>query len=93
MRQTIKQRADVPGTRAIILDAEAIAFIDVTAAQMLGELAGDLKRVDVQFVIAHDLGQVGDILAAEQPEIELQVYPSVNAAIAAIGPAPPGDST
>jgi sulfate permease, SulP family len=85
IRQTIKQRAEEPGTRAIILDAEAIAFIDVTAAQMLGELAEDLQRADVQFVIAHDLGQVGDILAAEEPEIELQVYPTVNAAIAAIG--------
>ena len=53
-----------PGTRGVVLDAEAIAFVDITAVRMLDELADDLAVTGQQLVIAHDLGQVGDLLAA-----------------------------
>ena len=86
VRSAIKVKAAEPGTTAVILDAEAIPFVDVTAAQMLQELASDLARADVRFVIAHELGQVGDILAVDPAEVQLQIYPTVDAALAAIGP-------
>jgi SulP family sulfate permease len=91
VRNAIKAAAAEPGTTAIILDAEAITFVDVTAAQMLEDLAADLARVDVRFVIAHDLGQVGDILEVQPAGAALQMYPTVDVALAAIGPAPTGD--
>ena len=36
--------AAAPGTRGVVLDAEAIAFVDVTAVRMLDELAEELAR-------------------------------------------------
>ena len=66
-----------------MLDAEAIAFVDITAVRMLDELADELTPNDQRLVIAHDLGQVGDLLSA-QPSTSLQVLPSIDEAIAAI---------
>ena len=73
----------MPGTRGVVLDAEAIPFVDVTAVRMLDELADDLLRNNQELVIAHDLGQVGDLLAAH-PETNLQVFATIDEAIAAI---------
>ena len=72
-----------PGTRGVVLDAEAIAFVDITAVRMLDELADDLEPGGQQLVIAHDLGQVGDLLSAN-PETNLQVFPTIDEAIAAV---------
>ncbi len=91
VRAAVKLTAAEPGMRAVVLDAEAIAVVDVTALKMLEELAADLARVNVRFVMAHELGQVGDMLAAQPSEVELQVYPTIDAALAAIGPSPSGD--
>ena len=66
VRRAVKRRARRPGTRGVVLDAEAVAFVDVTAVRMLDELASDLARDGQQLVIAHDLGQVGDLLAARR---------------------------
>jgi hypothetical protein len=46
-------------------------------------VADDLSRGGQQLVIAHDLGQVGDLLAAD-PDTDLQVLPTIDAAIAAV---------
>jgi anti-anti-sigma factor len=83
VRTAIKEHAAKPGTRGVVLDAEAIAFVDVTAVRMLDELANDLERAGQQLVIAHDLGQVGDLLEAH-PETDLAVYPTIDEAIAAV---------
>ncbi len=83
VRAAIKEHAAVPGTRGVVLDAEAIPFVDVTAVRMLDELADDLLRNDQELVIAHDLGQVGDLLAAN-PETTLQVFATIDEAIAAV---------
>ncbi len=83
VRDAIKEHAAMPGTRGVVLDAEAIPFVDVTAVRMLDELADDLLRNDQELVIAHDLGQVGDLLAAH-PETNLQVFATIDEAIAAV---------
>jgi high affinity sulfate transporter 1 len=84
VRRAIKTHAAVPGVKGVVLDAESIPFVDVTAVRMLDELAGDLRRAGQQLVIAHDLGQVGDLLAQEGAPTGLQVFPTIPQAIAAI---------
>ena len=72
------------GVRAIVLDAETIPFIDVTAARMLEQLAGDLRRRGIELLIARDVGQGRDMLGHETEDPALRhVYPSVRAAVEA----------
>ena len=71
--------------RAIVLDAETIPFIDVTASNMLVELAEDLERSNVQFVVARSIGAVRDVLASSEPEAPpWRSYPDVGAAVDAV---------
>ncbi len=72
------------GVHPVVLDAETIPFVDVTAAKMLDELAGDLRRRGVTLLVARDIGEVRDILgeAASDPALQ-RVYPSVQAAVEA----------
>ena len=44
------------GNRAVVLDAETVPSLDVTAAEMLAALAGDLRARGVTLVIAGDVG-------------------------------------
>ena len=44
IRSAMLKAAAGEGVRAVVLDAETIPFVDVTAAKMLDELAGDLRR-------------------------------------------------
>ena len=50
---------------AVVLDAETIPNVDITAAQMLAELADNLERRGVSLVMAKEIGQVRDFLSAE----------------------------
>jgi MFS superfamily sulfate permease-like transporter len=76
--------AAADGVHAVVLDAETIPFIDVTAARMLDELAGDLRRRGVRLAIARDVGEVRDVLARAASEAELhEVYATVGEAVAA----------
>ena len=61
--------------------SRAIAFVDVAAVRMLDELAEDLGREGKRLVIAHDLGQVGDLL--EREATSLDVYATIDEAMAA----------
>ena len=88
VRRAVKRRARRPGTRGVVIDAEVVAFVDVTAVRMLDELASDLEREGQQLVIAHDLGQVGDLLGAAHELTALEVVPSIDEAIAAIEASP-----
>ena len=57
VRATIRSRVG-GDTKAIVLDAETMPFVDVSAARMLEELAEDLRRDGVALVLARDVGQV-----------------------------------
>ena len=83
VRNAVKAHAALPGTLGVVVDAEAIAFVDITAVSMLEELAEDLRRQGQQLVLAHDLGQVGDLLAEATGE-GLGVHPTIDDAIAAV---------
>ena len=84
VRVRIMRAAAADGITAVILDAETIPFIDVTAARMLATLAEDLDRRNVQLLLARDIGQVRDILrnVIDNPAIT-HFYPTVQAAVAA----------
>jgi SulP family sulfate permease len=83
VRADVKRAAAEPGIRGVVLDAEAMPFVDVTAVRMLRELAADLVRDGQRLVIARDIGQVGDLLSAE-PDLDITVTPSIRAGIAEI---------
>ncbi|HEY7485757.1 MAG TPA: SulP family inorganic anion transporter [Streptosporangiaceae bacterium] len=75
------------GVRAVVLDAETVPFVDLTAAQMLADLDRDLTRDGVALLLARDIGQVRDILRRvvvghTAADVLHKVYPSVDAAVA-----------
>jgi sulfate permease, SulP family len=85
VRATVRAHAAEPGTRAVVLDAETAPFIDVSAARMLVELTGDLRRRGVELVLARDVGQVRDVLRRADTAATLpRAYPTVQAAIEAL---------
>lgn len=47
---------------AVVLDAETVPFIDVTAARMLTDLRHDLARRGAGLYLAQDVGQVRDVI-------------------------------
>jgi MFS superfamily sulfate permease-like transporter len=71
----------------VVLDAETVPFVDLTAAQMLADLDRDLTRDGVALLLARDIGQVRDILRRvvvghTAADVLHKVYPSVDAAVA-----------
>jgi sulfate permease, SulP family len=87
VRARIRKSAESADPRAVVLDAETTPSIDVTAAQMLADLAHNLRSRGTRLLVARDVGQVRDVLRrVEVPEIVVGVYPSVDAAVeAALG--------
>jgi anti-anti-sigma factor len=85
VRNALRADAARPGTTAVVLDAETVPFVDVTAVRMLVELADTLESAGVRFAIAHDIGQVRDLMRGEPATATIPVYPSVAAAVSALG--------
>ncbi|MFF0343523.1 SulP family inorganic anion transporter [Kribbella sp. NPDC004875] len=84
VRQRIKELARTESARAVVLDAETTPWIDITATQMLLDLANDLARHDGRLLIARDIGQVRDLLGQAGADDTLtRVYRTVDAAVAA----------
>ncbi len=84
IRTRIIHAAEADGISAVVLDAETIPFVDVTAARMLAALAEDLHRREVRLLLARDVGQVRDVLQSVIDDSAItHVYPSVRAAVAA----------
>lgn len=85
VREAVRDAATKEGTRAVVLDAETVAFIDVTA-DMLATLAGELAADGVLLIVAHDVGQVRDTLRETGAEdaIGPNTYATVDEAIAAL---------
>jgi sulfate permease, SulP family len=85
VRSRVLEAASADGIRAIVIDAETIPFIDVTASRMLGDLTDDLRHRDVELVVARDIGQVRDVLrhVVDNPAFA-RVYPTVQAAVDAV---------
>jgi SulP family sulfate permease len=94
VRGRIRTLAAADGTRAVVLDAHAVAFVDVTAAQMLVDLGRDLGRDDVTLLFAGGIGQVRDVLRrAGADEAVAHLHPSIDAAVAAVRTEPADEPT
>ncbi|GAA4481501.1 SulP family inorganic anion transporter [Rhodococcus olei] len=91
----VKERVEAlctDGTRVVVLDAETMPFIDVSAAQMLEELQDALRRRGIELRIAHDIGQVRDVLEDTAHDgVHLTVFPTVDEALAD-SPGPAGSA-
>jgi SulP family sulfate permease len=86
VRTRIRQRASRAGVKAIVIDAETVAFIDISAAQMLDRLAAELACANVKLALARDVGQVRDVLrhaSTGTTEASVAIYPSVRSAVEA----------
>jgi high affinity sulfate transporter 1 len=57
-----------PQTRIVVLDAETSPFIDISAAEMLAQLASSLARDGIELRIARDIGQFRDVMRSVVPE-------------------------
>lgn len=85
VREQLEARVGSDRASAIVLDAEAVAFLDVTAAAMLVELAESLDRQGLTLVLARDIGQVRDVIRRASPHDRLtQPYVTIDQAIAAV---------
>ena len=90
VRDSIRSHAAEWGTRAVVLDAETVPSVDVTAARMLDQLARDLQQQGVQLIVARDVGQVRDVLRrANGTRSLVRAYPTVQDAVQALRRAPP----
>lgn len=85
LRDEVEQAVAESGAETVILDLETVPFVDVTAVRMLVALGEELQHGGTRIVIAHDLGQVGDLIAKGNVAKGIDgVYPTVAEAVAAI---------
>jgi SulP family sulfate permease len=83
IRARVLHAVEADNVRAVVIDAEPVPFVDVTAARMmLAALDDELRARHVRLLIARDIGQVRDILrhAIDDPALT-RVYRSVQAAV------------
>jgi sulfate permease, SulP family len=75
--------------RAVVLDAQSVPAIDVTAADMLTALQAELAARGVQLLIARDVGQVRDVLEhSAAADLSQDIHPTVRDAIATLDTEP-----
>lgn len=80
VRTGIRDLAHDTDADIVVLDAETVPTVDVTAADMLTQLATDLRRDHVELRVARDIGQVRDILRTSHAD-DLAVYRSIDDAL------------
>lgn len=85
----MRRAVEAEQAKAVVIDAENVPFIDVTAVRVLDRLAEELEHDGVRLLIARDVGQVRDVIHEAGADEGLQrVYRSVGAAVeAAVGAA------
>jgi sulfate permease, SulP family len=82
VRNEIRSAVARTQPHTVVLDAETIPFIDVTAITMLDQLADDLQRDGVTLVLARDIGGVRDVIVrAHDSDVTIPTYPTVQAAV------------
>ena len=85
VRARIVDAAGAEGVGAVILDAETIPFVDVTAARMLVAAHDELQANGVRLVLARAVGQVRDILGCITDDGDLtRAYATIAAALEAV---------
>ncbi len=94
VRQSIRDRL-TDSTVGVVLDAETTPAIDVTATEMLTQLAEELRRRGVRLVVAHGIGQVRDILrqAGADADVLQSMYATVDEAVGSFANRPGASTT
>lgn len=89
VRQAIRDRI-TDSTIGVVLDAETTPAIDVTATEMLTQLAEELHRRGIRLVVAHGIGQVRDILRQAGADVAVlqSMYATVDEAVASFANRP-----
>ena len=78
----IRSAAHRDDVHAVVVDAETVPFIDVTAAQILDQLAGELQADGIRLVIARNIGQVRDVVGTTLGDSIIDTaYPTVDEAV------------
>jgi sulfate permease, SulP family len=84
VRTHVRTLAASKGAKAVIIDAETVPFVDVTSVNMLSELAEELGRSAVRLGLAKDIGQVRDLLPGSGEEGSVEIYDTIEEAVAAM---------
>jgi high affinity sulfate transporter 1 len=85
IRRETLAKVDRDKPYAVVLDGETMPFIDVTAAEMLGQLVDELDQRGVRLVLARNIGQVRDVVRrASDDTHQTDVYPTVQDAVEAL---------
>jgi sulfate permease, SulP family len=84
VRDHVRSQVDDP-VRLVVLDAQTAPFIDVTATDVLVQLAHDLARRHVTLAVAHPVGQIRDVLrrAGDTAGVAVTMFPDVDTAVEA----------
>jgi MFS superfamily sulfate permease-like transporter len=81
-RQDRIEALRTPTTMIVVLDAESNPFIDISAAEMLAQLAATLRRDGIEPRIARDIGQFRDVMRSAVPEgFHHEVFRTIDEAI------------
>jgi SulP family sulfate permease len=88
LRERVKEvvHTTEPPTRTVLLDLEATSHLDLSTADMLAELAGELKEEGVDLLLANVRGPVRDLLRSSgvtQTIGEERIYPSIEEGVKA----------
>jgi high affinity sulfate transporter 1 len=81
VRDRLRAEAARPGVRALVLDAESVAFVDITAIRMLATLAGTLRSSGVELAVAHEIGQVRDLIEVGDEGPPVRLFATVEDAV------------
>jgi MFS superfamily sulfate permease-like transporter len=84
VRSHIQALASSEGTKAVIIDAENIPFVDITSVRMLDELGENLADTGVRLALAKDIGQVRDLLPPQPGTSSVEVYDTIEEAVTAM---------
>jgi sulfate permease, SulP family len=68
VREAVEGHASEEDVHAVVLDAQTVPFVDVTASRMLEELGASLSVRGIALFLARDVGQVRDVLRHSRPD-------------------------
>ena len=86
VREEIRVHTADGAVDAIVLDAQTMPFVDVTAAAMLNRLRDELAGQGARLLLARDVGQVRDVLRQSGGTDDTALpfaFPTVEAAVSA----------
>jgi sulfate permease, SulP family len=86
VREAVEGHSSEEGIHAVVLDAQTVPFVDVTASRMLEELREVLSGRGITLFLARDVGQVRDVLRhshADDSAGENRIFATVEEAVEA----------